>query len=309
MPWKTGANPGEHPERRSLLCPPNALGHGYHPFICWVLFSPESKCLRKNSCSKLGHKRPNHCCRCGKLRDSYPQRLANGKNSSRICLLWAVDTTEDIHYGRSACFRHSLTEHWTSDSERIGHKTQPTTQLNMVGCSCGWSAKRLAVGWAMLSNFAVSKLQLLKNTHCKLSLYLFLSKKAPRLFLTFVACFANSPTSLLYSKTGLCPTPRDAAATWWQKGRPKPRNRFTLPVVISVSRYAKYPKDFLWAPSPMRLFDDVLCGFSFHGLGSKQLQVQANTVFQNLKFRAEGFTRKPNGIHFEEQGFAPSGNR
>ena len=73
----------------------------------------ESTCLRKNSCSKLGHKRPNHCCRCGKLRDSYPQRLDNGKNSSRICLLWAVDTTEDIHYGRSACFRHSLTEHWT----------------------------------------------------------------------------------------------------------------------------------------------------------------------------------------------------
>ena len=208
-----------------------------------------------------------------------------------------------------------------SDSERIGHKTQPTTQLNMVGCSCGWSAKRLAVGWAMLSNFAVSQLQLLKNTHRKLSLSiylnLFLSKKAPRLFLSLshvcgMLCklthkFAVQQNRSLPNTTWCC---LDLVA---KNGKKEGQNRETEKQVYPAScdlmwpRYAKYPKDFLWAP-PMRLFDDVLCGFSFHGLGSKQMQVQANTVFQNLKFRAEGFTRKPNGIHFEEQGFAPSGN-
>ena len=141
-------------------------------FLPRLLRATESRYLRKNSCSRLGHRRPNHCCRCGKLRDSYPQRLVKGKNSSRICLLWAVHTTEDVHYGRSACFRHSLTEHWTSDSERIGHKTQPTTQLNMVGCSCGWSAMRLAVGWAMLSNFAACKLPLSLSIYLSISLSL-----------------------------------------------------------------------------------------------------------------------------------------
>ena len=298
MPWKTGAKPGEHPERRSLLCPTNALGrsgpwlpsipsiHLLGPISKRLLRATESKCLRKNSCSKLGHKRPNHCCRCGKLRDSYPQRLQveylvdNGKKSSRICLLWAVDTTEDIHYGRSACFRHSLTEHWTSDSERIGHKTQPTTQLNMVGCSCGWSA-RLAVGWVMLSNFAVSKLQLLK-THTLQTLSLSISSQKNTKTLSHVCgmlCklthkfkqFAVQQNRSLPNTTWCC---RDLVAK--RKAKTEKNRETGLPCQL-WSRYAKYPKDFLWAPSPMRLFDDVLCGFSFHGLGSKQLQDIAST--------------------------------
>ena len=95
MPWKTGANTVfKLPERRNLLCLPKlwAMGiihtHLLGPVFCKrLLRATESKCLRKNRCSKLGHKRPNHCCRCGKLRDSYPQRLHKAKNSSRICLL------------------------------------------------------------------------------------------------------------------------------------------------------------------------------------------------------------------------------